>query len=141
MRRGTMETVVDETRDALLPRERGSAAGADGSASMRVRKHPSKLLRVCSFILGNELCERLAYYGLSTNLIVYFTVVIGLSKPVAAQQVNIWSGMCYMTGLLGAWVADEFLGRYRTIVWFSMLYLVGCILLTLSSFVPPMAPI
>ena len=147
MRRGAGENsssnsvglLENETRVALLPRERGSAEGVDGNGD--VRKHPSKLLGVCLFILANELCERLAYNGLSTNLIVYFTEVIGLSKPVAAQQVNIWSGMCFVTGLLGAWVADEFLGRYRTIVWFSMLYLVGCILLTLSSFVPPMAPI
>ena len=36
---------------------------------------------------------------------------------------------------------NQYMGRYRTIVAFSMIYFCGCILLTLSSFLPPMAPI
>lgn len=33
---------------------------------------------VCPFILANEFCERLAYYGLATNLVVYLTDVMGM---------------------------------------------------------------
>ena len=30
------------------------------------------LTQVCPFILANEFCERLAYYGLATNLVSFF---------------------------------------------------------------------
>ena len=89
-------------------------------------------IQIC--VAGNEFCERLAYNGLSNNLIVYFTVVVGMSKSDAASQVTLWGGACSVTALLGAWVADEFLGRFKTILYFSIVYLVGFILLTLSSF-------
>lgn len=94
---------------SCLPLRRGAAGDNDEEKrrELRPREPQSKLLRVCSFILGNEACERLAFYGLSTNLIVYFTTVVGFNSAVAAQQVNLWAGMCYVTSLLGAWVADE----------------------------------
>ena len=87
---------------------RDAAAGAQPRSKAPPARE-SKLLRVCSFILGNEACERLAYYGLSTNLIVYLTTVLGFNSAVAAQQVNLWSGMCYVTSLMGAWIADEYM--------------------------------
>lgn len=33
---------------------------------------------VCPYILVNEFCERLAYYGLATNLVVYLTDIMGM---------------------------------------------------------------
>ena len=43
-------------------------------------------------------------------------------------------GTCYLTPLLGAIVADSYLGRYKTIMVFSMIYLVGLVLLTGTNF-------
>ncbi|GJN10583.1 hypothetical protein PR202_ga28688 [Eleusine coracana subsp. coracana] len=41
--------------------------------------------------------------------------------------------------LLGAFVADAYLGRYRTIAAFMALYILGLTLLTMSATVPPRA--
>ena len=79
----------------------------------------SPLIGVCPFILGNEFCERLAYYGLSTNLVVYFQQVLSLNTAEANLQVSIWSASCYVTPLIGAWLADSYWGRYKTIIIFS----------------------
>ena len=98
-------------------------------------RRSSPLTSVCPFILGNELCERLAYYGLSTNLVVYFQEVLDLPTAEANTQVNIWMGTCYLTPLLGAIVADSYLGRYKTIFAFSSLYLVGLLLLVATNVV------
>lgn len=58
--------------DSLLsPEGEGPSASPDKVARYgNARRSP--LTSVCPFILGNELCERLAYYGLCTNLVVYF---------------------------------------------------------------------
>eukprot|EP00959_Pyramimonas_sp_CCMP1952_P214158 4480849-Pyramimonas_sp.AAC.1 len=91
----------------------------------------STLLTVCPFILGNEFCERLAYYGLATNLVVYFQKFAGTNASGAVAEVGLWSGSCYVTPLLGAWLADSYFGRYKTIFGFTMIYFVGLVALSL----------
>ena len=51
----------------------------------------------------------------------------------ANTQVNIWMGTCYVTPILGAIVADSYLGRYKTIMLFSSFYLVGLLLLAATN--------
>ena len=51
----------------------------------------------------------------------------------ANTQVNIWMGTCYVTPILGAIVADSYLGRYKTIMLFSSFYLVGLLLLAATD--------
>ncbi|KAK7339835.1 hypothetical protein VNO77_20521 [Canavalia gladiata] len=96
--------------------------------------------KACYFILGNECCERLAYYGMSTNLVNYLQERFGQGNVTAANNVTTWSGTCYLTPLLGAFLADSYLGRYRTIASFSTIYVIGMVLLTLSASAPGLKP-
>ncbi|KNA05297.1 hypothetical protein SOVF_191750 [Spinacia oleracea] len=89
--------------------------------------------RACYFILGNECCERLAYYGMSTNLVNYFIKRLHQGSATAAVNVSNWSGTCYIMPLLGAFLADSYLGRYRVIALFSVIYVIGMSLLTVSA--------
>lgn len=43
--------------------------------------------------------------------------------PLSAPQLNLFEGTCYLTPLLGAWLADSAWGRYKTILVFSFIYL------------------
>ncbi|GER28116.1 major facilitator superfamily protein, partial [Striga asiatica] len=97
--------------------------------------------KACPFILGNECCERLAYYGMSSNLIVYFTKQLNQHKTTASKNLSNWSGTCYVMPLLGAFLADAYLGRYWTIATFSIIYVFGMTLLTLSASVPGLRPV
>ncbi|CAN1150700.1 Protein NRT1/ PTR FAMILY 8.2 [Linum perenne] len=96
--------------------------------------------KACPFIIGNECCERLAYYGMSSNLVLYFKNRLNQSSATATKNNSDWSGTCYITPLLGAFLADAYLGRYWTIAGFSIIYVFGMTLLAMSASVPGLRP-
>lgn len=96
--------------------------------------------KACPFILGNECCERLAYYGMSSNLVLYFKHRLHQHSTTASNNVTNWAGTCYITPLIGAFFADAYLGRYWTIACFSIIYVFGMTLLTLSASVSGLKP-
>lgn len=70
-----------------------------------------------------EMAERFAYYGVSGNLIMYLTRVLGQTTSTAAKNVNVWRGVSAIFPLFGAFVADSYLGRFKTILLSSIIYL------------------
>lgn len=70
-----------------------------------------------------ECCERLAYYGMSTNLVNYIEKHLSMGNVAASNSVTNWSGTCYATPLIGAFLADAYLGRYWTIASFVVIYI------------------
>ncbi|CAD5313468.1 unnamed protein product [Arabidopsis thaliana] len=121
---------VDEAGTPLL------AVTVDGSVDYRSKpavRSSSGGWRSAGFIIGVEVAERFAYYGISSNLITYLTGPLGQSTAAAAANVNAWSGTASLLPLLGAFVADSFLGRFRTILAASALYIVVRSSLSLSQ--------
>uniref|UniRef100_A0A5B7AAD8 Peptide transporter 1 n=2 Tax=Davidia involucrata TaxID=16924 RepID=A0A5B7AAD8_DAVIN len=115
----------------------------DGTVDYRnnpAKKKETGTWKACPYILGNECCERLAYYGMGTNLVLYFKHRLNQHSSTASKNVSNWSGTCYITPLIGAFLADAYIGRYWTIASFSIIYVIGMTLLTLSASVPGLRP-
>ncbi|PRQ55389.1 putative proton-dependent oligopeptide transporter family, major facilitator superfamily [Rosa chinensis] len=90
------------------------------------------------FIIFVEMAERFAYYGMSGNLITYLTNELEEPIPMAAKNVNTWTGVSALLPLLGAFIADSFLGRFTTILVSSIIYCMGMSLLTVTVSVVPL---
>lgn len=94
--------------------------------------------RQIPFIIGNEACERFSFYGMR-NVLTDFLVgylLISLAEadrqPAAKEVFHIFVMGVYFFPLLGGWLADRFLGKYRVIFWLSIVYCVGQALLAYS---------
>lgn len=85
------------------------------------------------FIIGNEACERFSFYGMKTILLMYMIHELSMTKNSAQEIVHLFNAVIYILPLLGAWLADRFLGRYKTILYLSILYFIGNFVLTTTA--------
>lgn len=91
----------------------------------------------CACIVATELCERLCFYGVSTNFVVYLTEHRGLDDDAAALTIALWQASCYVSPLPLSWLADmPAVGRYRMIVVSSCLSIAGQAILAMSAAAP-----
>ena len=70
-----------------------------------------------------ETIERVAYCGISANLIIYLTTKLHQGTVTASNDVTNWLGIVWLTPILGAYVTDAHLGRYWTFLIASSIYL------------------
>ncbi|KAF2316649.1 hypothetical protein GH714_041990 [Hevea brasiliensis] len=142
---GSVEEQKSLLEDGLLEQNKSNKLyTGDGSVDLHgnpVIKEKTGNWRACPFILGTECCERLAYYGIATNLVTYLTNKLHEGNVSAARNVTTWAGTCYIMPLIGAVLADAYWGRYWTIAAFSTIYLIGMCTLTLSASVPALKPV
>ncbi|GAU16532.1 hypothetical protein TSUD_167630, partial [Trifolium subterraneum] len=92
------------------------------------------------FIFGNEMAERMAYFGLSVNMVAFMFYVMHRPFASSSNAVNNFLGISQASSVLGGFLADAYLGRYWTIAIFTTIYLAGLtgitICATMSIFVP-----
>uniref|UniRef100_A0A0E0K8K3 Major facilitator superfamily (MFS) profile domain-containing protein n=1 Tax=Oryza punctata TaxID=4537 RepID=A0A0E0K8K3_ORYPU len=115
----------------------------DGSVDLRgnpVLRSKRGGWTACSFIVVYELFERMAYYGIAANLVIYLTDKLHQGTVEASNNVTNWSGAVFIMPLLGAYAADAYLGRYWTFVAGSAIYFLGMCLLTLAVTIPSLKP-
>jgi dipeptide/tripeptide permease len=85
------------------------------------------------FFFWGEFAERSSYYGMRAILAVYMAEKLGLGQANAATYVSVFIAACYFLPLVGGWVADNYLGKYWTIVGFSLPYILGHVILGIEN--------
>ncbi|CAL4930008.1 unnamed protein product [Urochloa decumbens] len=109
-----------------------------GDGSVCIRGHPaskkhtgkwkaSSLTIVCSF------CSYLAISSISKNLVSYLTKVLHETNVVVARNVSAWQGTSFLSPLVGAFIADSYLGKYWTALIFFTIFIIGMMVLVLST--------
>ncbi|XP_063070274.1 solute carrier family 15 member 2 isoform X2 [Engraulis encrasicolus] len=77
------------------------------------------------FIVVNEFCERFSYYGMKAVLTLYFIHYLHWDKDLSTAVYHAFSSLCYFTPILGALIADSWLGKFKTIIYLSIVYVLG----------------
>ena len=88
------------------------------------------------FIIANEFAERFCFYGINAILAIYMTGTLHFGQARATQWQSLFKAGAYFFPLVGAVVSDVFWGKYRTIITFSMAYVLGCSVLALGPQTP-----
>jgi POT family proton-dependent oligopeptide transporter len=93
------------------------------------------------YIVGNEAAERFSYYGMNSILVIFMTKYMmdasGHPDHMADAQADAWYhtfvSFVYFLPVLGAFLADAILGKYRTILYLSIVYCLGHFTLALND--------
>ena len=90
-------------------------------------KDPTKRTHLaCGAILLTETLERIAFYGIVGNLVLFLnTDPLEWMSYNATTALFIFTGLSYMTSIFGGWIADSYLGKFRTMVKFFLVYIGG----------------
>ncbi|KAF1415637.1 Solute carrier family 15 member 1, partial [Spheniscus humboldti] len=85
------------------------------------------------FIITNEFCERFSYYGMRAVLVLYFKYFLQWDDNLSTAIYHTFVALCYLTPILGALIADSWLGKFKTIVSLSIVYTIGQAVMSVSS--------
>ena len=77
------------------------------------------------FFFWGEFAERCCFYGAKVILPLFIVQVIGQTQQQSQATVYLFVSACYFAPILGGWIADNYLGKYRTILFFSIPYIIG----------------
>jgi POT family proton-dependent oligopeptide transporter len=85
------------------------------------------------YIIGNEAAERFSYYGMNSILTIFMTKYL-LDKmghlsvlPAAAAEAwyHTFVSVLYLLPLVGAVLADAVFGKFKVVLWLSIVYCAG----------------
>jgi POT family proton-dependent oligopeptide transporter len=125
---GSLSAVPSAPALADQPQADASASVPMGDITASTR-HPVAMW----FFFWGEFAERCSYYGMRAILPLYMTSVLLFKDTVAAPLYNGFKMACYFLPLAGGIIADRWLGRYWTIVGFSVPYVLGHFILGIES--------
>ena len=93
------------------------------------------------YIIANEAAERFSYYGMRAILVVFMTQYLMnssgqldvMSENEAQGYFHLFVSVVYFMPLFGALLADGLLGKYRTIIFLSLIYCLGHFVLAIDN--------
>lgn len=81
--------------------------------------------------------ERFSYYGMRAILVLYLTSFIHYSRHAALEIFGLYTGLVYLTPLLGGFIADRWLGYRGTVLAGAFLMMVGHFAMAVPSMLFP----
>lgn len=77
-------------------------------------------------VLLTETLERTAFYGILCNMVLFLNAnPMFWASYNAVNSIFVLNGISYVFAIFGGWLADACLGKFRSIVLFFVIYIVG----------------
>nr|GMC53809.1 protein NRT1/ PTR FAMILY 1.2-like [Ipomoea batatas] len=92
------------------------------------------------FVIANEALEKVSSYGLAPNMILYLMKNYGMGVTKGQNLLFFWSAATNFLPLLGAFLADSYLGRFLTIAIGSVFSFLGMVVLWLTAMIRQLRP-
>ncbi|TRY88874.1 hypothetical protein DNTS_016951 [Danionella cerebrum] len=77
--------------------------------------------------------KRFSYYGMRAVLVLYFRYFLLWDSDLSTSIYHAFVALCYLTPILGAIIADSWLGKFKTIIYLSIVYAVGQVIMAVST--------
>ncbi len=100
---------------------------------MNKKKQPKGHPKGLYLLFVTEMWERFSYYGMRALFMLYMTQALLLNKEAASEIYGSYTGLVYLTPLLGGYISDRYWGNRRSIVWGAVVMAIGQLLLFLSA--------
>jgi POT family proton-dependent oligopeptide transporter len=88
--------------------------------------HPKGLF----LLFGTEMWERFGYYGMRALLVLYLIASVqdggfGWTNQEALRLYGFFTMAVYLTPVIGGWLADNFIGQRKAIIWGGIIFSAG----------------
>ena len=97
--------------------------------SIEKKGHPKGLY----FLFFTEMWERFSYYGMRALFVLFMSKALFFDKELGSQIYGSYTGLVYLTPLLGGYLCDKFLGNRRSIIIGGLLMAIGQFFMFLSA--------
>ncbi|MGB2579489.1 POT family proton-dependent oligopeptide transporter [Elusimicrobium simillimum] len=84
-------------------------------------KQPVGLWLICA----TEIFERFSYYAMRALLILYFVYALKMNRADASNLYGSFTSLVYLSGIVGGYVADRFIGQKLAIIWGAIMIAIG----------------
>lgn len=91
--------------------------------------HPKGLY----FVFTTAMSERISYYGMRAIFTLYLIKALMMDKELASAIYGNYTGLVYLTPLIGGYIADRYWGMRRSILWGAILMLLGQMFMFFSA--------
>lgn len=97
-------------------------------------------LRTLPFIIGSVGFGTVAFWGLDSNMIIYLTKEYGMKMAKGSNIINLWEATSNFFPILGAFLADSYVGRFTMISFGCIVSIMGMILFWSTTIIPGATP-
>ncbi len=93
------------------------------------QRHPKGLY----LLFVTEMWERFSYYGMRALFMLYMTQALLFNKELASQIYGNYTGLVYLTPLVGGYIADRYWGNRKSILWGAIVMALGQFMIFASA--------
>ena len=90
--------------------------------------------RSLSTLFFTEMWERFSYYGMRALLVLYLVNSLNYSESDALHIYAVYTGLVYLTPLIGGYLADRFLGTQKSIFIGGLTMMIGHFLMAFPDY-------